>query len=100
MAKVKIADKSEVKEGQGKLVNLNGKELALFNVKGEFFVIDNTCLHRGGPLSEGFLEENKVTCPLHGWQFDVKTGQNIMPGMGRINSYKVTVEGEDIFIEE
>ena len=100
MAKIKVAQKSEVKEGQGKLVSINGKELALFNIKGEFFAIDNTCPHRGGPLAEGWLEENTVTCPLHGWQFDVKTGQNIMPGMSKLNSYKVLVEGEDVFIEE
>ena len=93
MAKIKVAQKSEVKEGQGKLVGINGKELALFNIKGEFFAIDNTCPHRGGPLAEGWLEENTVTCPLHGWQFDVKTGQNIMPGMSKLTSYKVLVEG-------
>ncbi|MEK6937031.1 MAG: non-heme iron oxygenase ferredoxin subunit [Nanoarchaeota archaeon] len=100
MAKTKVAQKSELKEGQGKLVNVNGKEIALFTVNGQFFAIDNTCLHRGGPLAEGFLEEDKVTCPWHGWQFDVKTGQNLMPGMGKLNSYKVTVENEDIFIED
>ena len=100
MAKIKVALKSEIQEGQGKLVTVNGKELALFNVKGEFFAIDNTCPHRGGPLNEGFLAESTITCSWHGWQFDVKTGQNIMPGMGKLNSYKVQLEGEDIFIEE
>ena len=100
MAKTKVAQKSEIVEGQGKLVNVNGKEIALFSVNGQFFAIDNTCLHRGGPLAEGFLEDEKVTCPWHGWQFDVKTGQNLMPGMGKLNSYKVSVENEDIFIEE
>jgi len=100
MVKTKVANKSEIKEGQGKLVSVNGKELALFNVKGEFFIIDNACIHRGGSLSDGFLEENNVTCPLHGWQYDVKTGQNTMPGMGKLNSYKLIVEGEDIFIED
>ncbi|MBS3171678.1 non-heme iron oxygenase ferredoxin subunit [Candidatus Woesearchaeota archaeon] len=98
MAKVKVANKSEVKEDQGKLVNVNGKELALFNIKGEFFAIENICPHRGGPLSEGFLEGNNVNCPWHGWQFDVKTGQNIMPGIGKLNTYKVLVEGEEVFI--
>jgi nitrite reductase/ring-hydroxylating ferredoxin subunit len=100
MAKVKVASKSEVNEGQGKLVNVNGKEITIFNVNGQFFAIDNTCLHRGGSLSEGFLDQSTITCPLHGWQFDVKTGQNTMPGMGKLNSYKVHVEGEDIFVEE
>lgn len=100
MAKIKVAQKSEIKEGQGKLVNVNGKELALFTVNNQFFAIDNTCLHRGGPLSEGFQAENTITCPWHGWQFDITTGKNIMPGTGKLNSYKILVEGEDIFIEE
>ncbi len=100
MTKTKVAQKSEIQEGQGKMVVVNGKEIALFTVNNQFFAIDNTCLHRGGSLSEGFLEGDKVNCPLHGWQFDIKTGQNIMPGMGKLNSYKVHVEGEDIFIEE
>ncbi len=100
MARTKVAQKSEVQEGQGKLVNVNGKEIALFNLNNEFFAIDNACPHKGGPLAEGFLEENKVTCPFHGWQFDVKTGQNLMPELGKVNSYKVLVENEDIFIEE
>ena len=99
MAKIKVANKSEIKEGQGKLVNFQNKEIAIFTIGGQFFAIDNSCLHKGGSLSEGFLEETSVTCPLHGWQFDLKTGQNIMPGIGKLNTYKVIVENEEVFIE-
>ena len=99
MAKIKVAKISEVKQGQGKLVNVNGKEISIFKINNEFFAIDNICLHMGGSLSDGWVEENNVTCALHGWQFDIKTGQNIMPGMGKLNNYKVIIEKEDIFIE-
>ena len=62
------------KPGHGIVAEVNGKALAVFNVDGQFHVIDNTCLHRGGPLGEGELEANVVTCPWHGWQFNVTTG--------------------------
>ena len=61
--------------------------------------MDNTCLHVGGSLAEGEIEGNTVTCPLHGWQYDIKSGQNTMPGAGKLNSYKVEVKNEEIFIE-
>jgi nitrite reductase (NADH) small subunit len=50
--------------------------VALFNVSGEFFALDGVCPHQGGPLSEGELSGCVVTCPWHGWQFDVRTGQH------------------------
>ena len=99
MAKIKVAKLSELQENQGKLVNVNEKEIALFKSNNQFFAVDNMCLHMGGSLSEGEIEGNNVTCPLHGWQFDLKSGQNIMPGMGKINTYKITVEKDEIFIE-
>jgi Rieske Fe-S protein len=63
---VKVAKTGEIAPGQGKQVEVNGKKIALFNVEGSFYVIDDTCTHRGGPLSEGALEGKKVTCPWHG----------------------------------
>ena len=99
MAKIKVAKVSELQENQGKLVNVNGKEIALFKINNQFFAVDNMCLHMGGSLSEGEIENNNITCPLHGWQFDLKTGNNIMPGMGKLNIYKVSIEKEEIFIE-
>ena len=58
---VKVATKAEIEPGSGKKVEVNGKEIALFNVGGSFCAIDDTCSHRGGPLSEGSLEDNVVT---------------------------------------
>ncbi len=98
MVKTKVAKVSELTNNR-KLVKVNDKEIVLFKINDQFFAIDNDCLHVGGPLAEGDLEGNNITCPLHGWQYDVKTGQNIMPGMGKLNSYKVEVKNEEIFIE-
>jgi nitrite reductase (NADH) small subunit len=91
----KIAD---VPPGTIREVHVGGKVVALANVGGQFHAIDNVCLHRGGPLADGVLEGSVVTCPWHGWQYDVasgKVGQN--PSVG-VASYPVEVRGEEIFV--
>ena len=55
-------------------------------------------MHRGGSLGEGFLEDEIVTCPLHGWRYNVKTGANLMIPNQKIASYKVKVEGNDVLV--
>lgn len=99
MASVKVASVNDLKDGQSRVVHANGKAIALFKLGGKFFAIDNTCLHMGGPLGEGSLEDSIVTCPLHGWQYDVSTGAcQTVPGM-KVNAYKVKVEGENVMVE-
>lgn len=61
--------------GKGKMVVVEGREVAIYNVEGQFYALDNRCPHRGGPLGEGFVDGKVVFCPLHGWGFDVQTGQ-------------------------
>jgi nitrite reductase (NADH) small subunit len=96
---VKVAEVGDVPPGTGKCVEVGGKQIALFNVAGAFHAIDNTCLHRGGPLGEGELEGAIVTCPWHGWQYDVTTGKVTMnPSVG-VDTYAVEVRGEDIFVD-
>lgn len=97
---VKVAKTDEVPAGQAKMVEVNGKEIALFNVGGSFHAIDNTCTHVGGPLSEGELNGVEVTCPWHGGVFDVTTGEVLGPPPGRaVNRYNVRVDGPDIEVE-
>ena len=96
---IKVANKKDLSAGRGMIVQADGKEIALFNVGGEFFATDNTCLHQGGPLGEGELEESVVTCPWHGWQFDVKTGQSTMSPDIKVPTFPTKVEGDDVFIE-
>ena len=73
--------------------------LAISNVDGKFYAIDNTCLHRGGPLAQGELKGKTVTCPWHGWQYDVTTGKVTgNPAVG-VACYSLEVRGEDIWID-
>lgn len=96
----KVATVADVPAGTAKAVNVDGKKIALFNINGSFFAIDDTCTHRGGPLSEGDVEEFKVTCPWHGATYDVKTGKVLGPPAAQgVARYNVTVEGSDIKIE-
>ena len=76
---IKVAEIKDVKPGTGKVVQAEGHRIALFNVAGTFHAIDNTCSHRSGPIGEGELEGEVVTCPWHGAKFNVKTGEVVAP---------------------
>ena len=95
---IKVGNTSDLKPGENKVVNVNGTEVALFNVDGGFFAVTNTCPHRGGPLGEGFLEADVVTCPWHGWKFNVKTGVSPVVPTAKVASYQVKVEGSDVLV--
>ena len=69
-----VAEANQVPPARGLSVRVGELELALFNLGGQFYALDGRCPHRGGPLGEGFTENGHVFCPLHGWEFDVKTG--------------------------
>ena len=97
---VKVAETNEIEPSQARLVNVQGKRIAVFNVDGEFFAIDNTCTHRGGPLAEGAIAGHAVTCPWHGATYDIRTGEVLGPPAPRgVARYSVRVTGTDIEVE-
>ncbi len=99
MAFLRAAKKDEVPAGTIREFAVDGKTIALANVDGSFHAINNTCLHRGGPLGQGELEGKVVTCPWHGWQYDVTTGKVTMnPSVG-VDCYAVEVRGEDVWVD-
>lgn len=93
---VKVASLSDLAPGSAMVAEVNGKQIALFNVGGTVYATDNTCLHQGGPLGEGSLEGEIVTCPWHLWQYNVRTGEKVGAGDLRVATYLVEVEGTDI----
>ena len=101
--RLKVARLSDLTPGRGHCVKIESGErswnLALFNVEGKFYAIDNTCPHRGGDLAEGDLDGFTVYCPLHAWMFDVRTGASPTISHAKVPSYPVTVEGDDLFID-
>ena len=96
---VKIADVNDVKPGEGKVVTVGDRELALYNVDGKFHCTDNICPHRGGPLGEGVVEGTVVTCPWHGWKFDVCTGVSPVVSTAKVETFEVVIEGNDIKVK-
>jgi nitrite reductase (NADH) small subunit len=98
MAFVRAGKTADVPPGTIREFQVEGKAVAVANVGGQFYAINGVCMHRGGPLGDGPLEGTVVTCPWHGWQYDVttgKVGQN--PSVG-VESYPVEIRGEDIFV--
>jgi 3-phenylpropionate/trans-cinnamate dioxygenase ferredoxin component len=93
---VRVTGTADVAPGSGAVAEVKGQSIAVFNVDGTYFAIDNTCVHRGGPLGEGELEGDTVTCPWHGWQYNVKTGMSINNPSACVKSYQVKVEGPDV----
>ena len=96
---VKIASRAEIPEGSGKLVEVAGKKIALFNAAGMFYAIGNECKHRGGALADGELDGTHVICPLHGWEYDVTTGENVDDPSISVGCYQVKIDGDDILID-
>jgi nitrite reductase/ring-hydroxylating ferredoxin subunit len=97
---VKIADTKDLPSGRAAAFDVAGQRIAVFNVGGNFYAIDDTCPHSGGPLSEGEVEGEKVICPWHAAMFDLKTGDVLSPpAFEGVRAYKVVVEGNDIKIE-
>lgn len=96
----KVCRVDELPAGQAKRVDVNGIPIAVYNVEGEFFATEDTCSHAQASLSEGYLEEHRIECPLHGSQFDVRTGEvQSLPATQPVATYRVVVKDDEIYVE-
>jgi nitrite reductase/ring-hydroxylating ferredoxin subunit len=97
---VRAASVDDVPAGSPTLVEVGGVRIVLARVGDTIYACGDVCAHRGGALSEGKLSGAKLACPLHGWFYDVRTGQCLFPGRGAtVPSYAVRVEGDSVFVE-
>ena len=94
-----VASVADVPVGTGKELVVSGRLVALFNVAGEFRAIDGICAHQGGPLAKGTLVGNVVTCPWHGWQYDVTAGTHCLNPRICQTVFEVKVEDGHVFIK-
>ena len=99
MTFVRTIKLGELPAGTVREVYVEGKAVALANVGGKVYAITNVCPHRGGPLGQGQLDGKVVTCPWHGWQFDVTNGHIEENPGAAVDCYRTEVRGEDIFVE-
>jgi nitrite reductase/ring-hydroxylating ferredoxin subunit len=95
---VKMATLDELPPGSSLEIEHEGRIYALFNVGGTIHAIDGICPHQGGPLADGALEGTVVTCPWHGWQFDVCTGKTPLGPRITQAVYEVKIEGRDVWV--
>ena len=96
---IKVAALSDLREQRGKLVVVDGEDVALFKREGTVFAIQNVCAHQHfSRLHEGEINGLSVTCPMHGWTYDLVTGKAVN-GDGRVRRYNVRVQGGDVYLE-
>jgi nitrite reductase/ring-hydroxylating ferredoxin subunit len=96
---VKVAETRDLASGQGKLVEVDGQPIALFNVNGAFYALGAVCPHEGGPLQDGDLDDDTVICPWHGFDYNLKTGECLMDPALHVATFVVKTQGNDVFIE-
>jgi 3-phenylpropionate/trans-cinnamate dioxygenase ferredoxin subunit len=96
----KVATLSEIQPDKGKQIAVGNRKIALFNVDGKVFAIDDTCPHRGGPLHEGICANGEVTCPWHAARFDLATGSHLSPpARTGVQAFPVQIVGDEVQID-
>jgi len=93
---VTVAKADEVAPGTARRVQAGDRALALVRIGDEFYATDGACRHLHGPLGEGRIDDHVLTCPWHGWQYDVRTGLNVFDHAIRVETFEVRVEGGDV----
>jgi nitrite reductase/ring-hydroxylating ferredoxin subunit len=97
---VRVAQARDVVPGRPRLVEVEGRQLAVFLLDGAYFALDNVCSHLGGPLCEGEIEGELVQCPWHASSFEIKTGRPVgEPATKPVETFKVRVVGEHLEVE-
>jgi nitrite reductase/ring-hydroxylating ferredoxin subunit len=95
---VPVAHADEIPDGERKIVDVDGLSIGVFHHQGKWVALHNSCLHRGGPVCTGALEGNTLTCPWHGYQYDVTTGRLLLDPSARLDSYAVDVRDGQVFV--
>ncbi len=97
---VKVAATGDIAPGKVNVYDVAGRQIAVCNVDGTFYAIDDVCTHDGGSLDQGELLGDEIECPRHGALFDVKTGRALtLPAVAPVRSYPVQVNGDEIMVE-
>jgi len=100
MAEVRVASLADLAPGQPVRAEAAGAAIVLARVGDQVFACGDTCAHKGGPLSGGRLTGARLACPWHGWMYDVRTGECVVPGRGaRVPTYPVRIEADEVFVE-
>ena len=95
---VQVARTGDIPPGTGRAFSVGPYEVAVFNIDGRFYALENSCPHQGGPIADGWLEGPLVTCPWHGWCFDVRSGKMTLGEFARVTQFAVRCEGDAVLV--
>lgn len=96
---VRVANAADVPEGQAKVFEARGRQIAVCHSHDGYFAIDDRCTHDNGPLGEGELLDGEIECPRHGARFDIKTGKALcLPAVGAVATYAVEIRDGELWI--
>jgi nitrite reductase (NADH) small subunit len=95
---VRVASVRDVPSGTGRAYTVGRYEVALFNVGDALYALENSCPHQGGPLADGWLEDDLITCPWHGWCFNVRTGKMTLGDFARVPRFEVELREGEIYV--
>ncbi len=99
-SRIKLTTEAELPpNNEAKEFRCGDKEICIANVNGEYSAMDNICLHRGGPLGQGMIENGKVICPWHAWGWDPKTGEAVHNKNAKVAVYRLKIENGDLLVE-
>lgn len=96
---LRVAHAKEFPPREGREVEIAGRKIAIFHLPEGFFAVANACPHRGGPLADGIVSGTTVVCPLHGWKFDLPTGQMLAEPSACVETFRVRVDDEIVSVE-
>lgn len=95
---VRVAPAASISPGSARAFSIGPYEVAVFNVGGSLYALENSCPHQGGPIADGFVEGNTVVCPWHAWCFDIRTGKMTLGDFATIPRFEVRVEAGDVYV--
>ncbi len=98
MIEMRVGRVEDIPEGERKIVEVEGRSIGVFHHQGQWYALVNHCLHRGGPVATGTLEGNVLTCPWHGFQYDVTTGKMVVDPDSKLEMFQVILRDGEVFI--
>lgn len=94
-----LCDASDLPEGSSREFVVDGRIVALFRTSQQWYAIDGMCAHQGGPIAQGKLDANCITCPWHGWQYDITNGKNLLTGKQMLDCFPIEQRQQEIWIQ-
>ncbi len=94
-----LCNASDLPEGSSREFVVDGRIVALFHSSQQWYAIDGMCAHQGGPIAQGKLDATCITCPWHGWQYDITNGKNLLTGKQMLDCFPIEQRQQEIWVQ-